>query len=68
MAKRTQNSGAGKARRTAPEARGPVARARHTGEGSASALATLQLMERDRNDGRGVPDPIDSPAPKDLKR
>jgi hypothetical protein len=68
VAKRAQNNVAGKPRRTAPEAGGaPAARERHTGEGSASAWATLQRMERDRNYGREAADPLNSPIPKDSK-
>jgi len=66
--KRAQRNGAEKPGLPPSEAGGPPARERHTGEGSASALATLQRMERDRRYGRDSPESPASLAPAQTKR
>ena len=72
MPKRAQRNGAEKPRLPPSETGAPPARERHTGEGSASALATLQRMERDRRHGRDSErDSPESPAsltPAQTKR
>lgn len=61
MAKRTQRPGAGKpARKQEPKPVWPIER--HSGEGSASALETLQKLEKHRGASRPR-DPHDEPGP-----
>lgn len=60
--KRTQRSGTPRPGRNEPEARPGAALERHSGEGSASALETLQKLEINR---RLPASPTDS-APEDL--
>jgi hypothetical protein len=62
VVKRTQRARPPPAR-TKQEAKPAWPAERHSGEGSASALETLQKLEQRRVAGKPAADPVDDPSP-----